>query len=74
MRVIKCARQSFPHRGAGNEKAGKKAAAVAVSGSHAELIAFLRMDGYHLLPLYLAINRAFTAAHESKPAGEVGAA
>lgn len=51
-----------------------KAAAVAVTDSHGELIAFLRMDGCHLPPLYVAINKAFTAARECKESGEVGAA
>jgi glc operon protein GlcG len=51
-----------------------KAAAVAVTDSHGELIAFLRMDGCHLPPLYVAINKAFTAARECKGSGEVGEA
>jgi glc operon protein GlcG len=50
-----------------------KAAAVAVTDSHGELIAFLRMDGCHLPPLYVAINKAFTAAREGKESGDVGA-
>jgi glc operon protein GlcG len=52
----------------------RKAACVAVTDSHGELIAFLRMDGCHLPPLYVAINKAFTAARECKPSGEVGKA
>jgi len=51
-----------------------KAAAVAVTDSHGELIAFLRMDGCHLPPLYVAINKAFTAARECKESGAVGEA
>ncbi len=54
-------------------EAEKKAAAIAVTDSHGELIAFLRMDGCHLPPLSIAINKAFTAARERKPSGEVGA-
>jgi glc operon protein GlcG len=50
-----------------------KAAAVAVTDSHGELIAFLRMDGCHLPPLYVAINKAFTAAREGRESGDVGA-
>ena len=50
----------------------KKAACVAVTDSHGELIAFLRMDGCHLPPLYVAINKAFTAARERRGSGEVG--
>jgi len=54
-------------------EAEKKAAAIAVTDSHGELIAFLRMDGCHLPPLYIAINKAYTAARERKPSGDVGA-
>ncbi len=49
-----------------------KAAAVAVTDAHGELIAFLRMDGCHLPPLYVAINKAFTAARECNESGNVG--
>lgn len=55
-------------------EAEKKAAAIAVTDSHGELIAFLRMDGCHLPPLYIAMNKAFTAARERKPSGDIGAA
>jgi glc operon protein GlcG len=55
-------------------EADRRAACVAVTDSHGELIAFLRMDGCHLPPLYVAINKAFTAARERKPSGEVGKA
>ena len=50
----------------------KKAIAVAVSDSHGELIAFLRMDDCRLPPVQIAINKAFTAARERKPSGAVG--
>ena len=53
-------------------EAEKKAAAIAVTDSHGELVAFLRMDGCHLPPLYVAINKAFTAARERQPSGAVG--
>ncbi len=53
-------------------EAEKKAAAIAVVDSHGELIAFLRMDGCHLPPVSIAINKAFTAAREEKPSGDVG--
>src|SRR5208337_2855708 len=53
-------------------EAGHKAAAIAVTDSHGELIAFLRMDGCHLPPLTIAINKAFTAARERRESGEVG--
>ena len=50
----------------------KKACAVAVADSHGELVAFLRMDGCRLPSVYIAMNKAFTAAREEKPSGEVG--
>ncbi|HYW83835.1 MAG TPA: heme-binding protein [Spirochaetia bacterium] len=55
-------------------EAEHKAAAIAVTDSHGELIAFLRMDGCHLPPLTVAINKAFTAARERRESGEVGQA
>ncbi len=54
-------------------EAEKKAAAIAVTDSHGELIAFLRMDGCHLPPVSIAINKAFTAARERRASGEIGA-
>jgi len=53
-------------------EADGKAVAIAVSDSHGELIAFLRMDGCHLPPVQIAINKAFTAARERQPSGTVG--
>jgi len=53
-------------------EAEKKAGAMAVTDSHGELIAFLRMDGCHLPPGQIAINKAFTAARERQPSGAVG--
>jgi glc operon protein GlcG len=55
-------------------EADRKAACVAGTDSHGELISFLRMDGCHLPPLDVAINKAFTAARERKPSSEVGKA
>ena len=55
-------------------EAEHKAAAVAVTDSHGELIAFLRMDGCHLPPLQIAINKAFTAARERNESGAIGQA
>jgi glc operon protein GlcG len=52
----------------------KKAAAIAVTDSHGELLAFLRTDGCKLPSVYIAINKAFTAAREAKPSGEIGEA
>ena len=53
-------------------EAEHKAASIAVTDSHGELIAFLRMDGCHLPPLAIAINKAFTAARERRESGAVG--
>lgn len=50
-----------------------KAACIAVTDSHGELIAFLRMDHSRITSLYIAMNKAFTAAREQKGSGEVGA-
>ena len=55
-------------------EAEKKPGAIAVTDSHGELIAFLRMDGCHLPPGQIAINKAFTAARERHPSGEIGEA
>jgi glc operon protein GlcG len=55
-------------------EAERKAAAIAVTDSHGELIAFLRMDGCHLPPLQIAINKAFTAARERNESGAIGQA
>jgi glc operon protein GlcG len=53
-------------------EAEHKAAAIAVTDSHGELIAFVRMDGCHLPPLQIAINKAFTAARERNESGAIG--
>ncbi len=53
------------------ETAGK-AVCAAVSDSHGELIAFLRMDGCQLPSVYIAMNKAFTAARERTASGEIG--
>jgi glc operon protein GlcG len=53
------------------EKQGQ-AAAVAVADSHGELIAFLRLDGCKLPSLYIAMNKAFTAAREGRTSKAVG--
>ena len=56
----------------GKLEAEKKAGAIAVVDTHGELVAFLRMDGCHLPPGQIAINKAFTAARERRPSGAVG--
>jgi glc operon protein GlcG len=55
-------------------EAEHRAASIAVTDSHGELIAFLRMGGCHLPPLTIAINKAFTAARERQESGAVGEA
>ncbi len=53
-------------------EADKKAASVAVTDAHGELVAFLKMDGCRPSVVQIAINKAFTAARESRPSGSVG--
>jgi glc operon protein GlcG len=55
-------------------EAEKKPGAIAVTDSHGELVAFLRMDGCHLPPGQIAINKAFTASRERNPSGAIGEA
>jgi glc operon protein GlcG len=50
----------------------QKAAVVAVSDEHGELIAFARMDGAPLSSIRVAANKAWTAARERKPTKEIG--
>jgi glc operon protein GlcG len=50
----------------------QKAAVVAVSDAHGELIAFARMDGAPLSSIRVAANKAWTAARERKPTKEIG--
>jgi glc operon protein GlcG len=49
-------------------------AAIAVTDTHGELIAFLRTDGCPLPSINNAINKAFTAARQMQESGEVGRA
>ena len=51
-----------------------KGAAIAVSDSQGELIAFLRTDDCRLPSINIAINKAYTAAREQKPSKAVGQA
>ena len=53
-------------------EADHKAAAIAVSDSHGELIAFLKMDGCRLPPIQIAMNKAFTAAREGRLSADLG--
>ena len=50
----------------------KKAASVAVADSHGDLICFARMDGAPVSSIRIAMNKAWTAARESKPTREIG--
>jgi glc operon protein GlcG len=51
-----------------------KGAAVAVVDAHGELMAFVRTDGCPLPSINNAIHKAYTAARERKPSGEIGRA
>jgi len=56
------------------EKAQKiqKAAAIAVTDAHGDLICFARMDGAPVSSVQIAMNKAWTAARERKPTKEIG--
>ena len=49
-----------------------KAAVIAVSDAHGDLIAFARMDGAPLSSITIAMNKAYSAARERKPTKEIG--
>jgi glc operon protein GlcG len=49
-----------------------KGAAIAVTDTQGELLAFLRTDGCKLPSIVIAINKAFTAAREQKESLAVG--
>ncbi len=51
-----------------------KACVIAVGDSQGELIALLRMDDAPLSSVLIATNKAWTAARERKPSGDVGRA
>ena len=53
-------------------KRRRKAAVIAVADRHGELIALWRMSGAPLSSITIATNKAFTAARERKPSGDVG--
>jgi glc operon protein GlcG len=56
----------------GELKRRGKAAVIAVADRHGELIALWRMNGAPLSSVTIAANKAFTAARERKPSGDVG--
>ena len=49
-----------------------KAAVIAVSDAHGELLALARMDGAPLSSIRVAANKAWTAARERKPTKDIG--
>jgi glc operon protein GlcG len=49
-------------------------AAIAVVDEHGELLAFARTDGCPFTSIYIAMNKAYTAARERKPSKQVGEA
>ncbi len=56
------------------EKASQnqKAAVVAVTDAHGDLICLARMDGAPISSIRIAMNKAYTAARERKPTKEIG--
>jgi glc operon protein GlcG len=65
-RAIEAIQQELMRRG--------KAAVIAVTDAHGELIALLRLDGAPLPSILNAGNKAWTAARERKPSKELGQA
>lgn len=53
-------------------KRRQKAAVIAVADRHGELLALWRMNGASLSCMTIAASKAFTAAREKKPSGDVG--
>jgi glc operon protein GlcG len=51
-----------------------KAAVIAVADAHGELIGLLRLDGAPPASILNAANKAWTAARERRPSGELGRA
>ncbi len=49
-----------------------KAAVIAISDGHGELIALWRTDGCALPPIVIAQNKAYTAARVRGPSGDLG--
>jgi glc operon protein GlcG len=52
--------------------AQRKGAAVAVTDSHGELLAFVRTDGCPLASIAISMNKAFTASRERKESFQIG--
>lgn len=55
-------------------KKRKLAATIAVADAYGELIALHRLDGSPLAPINIASNKAWTAARERQPTGDIGKA
>ena len=55
-------------------EADGRGVSIAVADAHGELLAFLRTDGCKLPSLYIAMNKAFTAAREGIPSYDLGQA
>jgi glc operon protein GlcG len=51
-----------------------KAAVIAVTDAHGELISLLKLDGTPPASIVIASNKAWTAARERKPSREIGQA
>jgi glc operon protein GlcG len=51
-----------------------KAAVIAVAGVHGETVMMLRLDGAPWSSVQIAANKAWTAARERRPSGEIGEA
>lgn len=66
LRVVEAIRAKLDAQG--------KGAAIAVTDSQGELLAFLRTDGCRLPSINIAINKAFTAAREQRPSRDFGEA
>ena len=65
------ARQAIDAIVAAAQKDGK-AAVVAVTDRHGELLALARMDGAALQSVTIATNKAWTSAREGKPTRDIG--
>ena len=50
----------------------QKAAVIAVTDAHGELIAFARMDGAPIASIRVAANKAWTAARDRKSTKDIG--
>lgn len=49
-----------------------KAGVISVADTHGDMIALLRVDGAPLTSIQISMNKAYTAARERKPSGDIG--